>query len=49
MSLAWPSGIELVVDLAFDDDYPQQDMHIYARGTTTDLIDAGLFNIEELL
>ena len=49
MHLAWPRDIELLVDVGFDDDYPQQDLRIYTRGDDAELIDAGLFNIEELL
>lgn len=49
MYLAWPRDIELLVDVGFDDDYPQQDLRVYTRGEEADLIDAGLFNVEELL
>lgn len=49
LGMAWPKDIELIVNLAFDDDdYPQQDLKVYTRGTSAEFINAGLFNIEEL-
>ena len=50
LGMAWPSDVELIINLAFDDEeYPQQDLKVYTRGTSAEFINAGLFNIEELL